>query len=88
MTEPVREPFGFRFVSPLLIGTLLNPVNSAMIATALVPIGRDLNAGPASTVWLVAALHRLAPVLAAICGVILLVTLADRGLRAADHQPG
>jgi MFS family permease len=58
----VTEPFGFRFVSPLLIGTLLNPVNSAMIATALVPIGRDLRAGPASTVWLVAGLYLAAAV--------------------------
>jgi MFS family permease len=62
MTEPVRDPFGFRFVSPLLIGTLLNPVNSAMIATALVPIGRDLHARPASTVWLVAGLYLAAAV--------------------------
>jgi MFS family permease len=63
MTElPARGPFPFRFVSPLLIGTLLNPVNSAMIATALVPIGRDLHAGPASTVWLVAGLYLAAAV--------------------------
>jgi MFS family permease len=62
MTESVRDAFGFRFVSPLLIGTLLNPVNSAMIATALVPIGRDLHAGPASTVWLVAGLYLAAAV--------------------------
>ncbi len=59
---PVRTPFGFRFVSPLLIGTLLNPVNSAMIATALVPIGRDLHVGPSSTVWLVAGLYLAAAV--------------------------
>jgi MFS family permease len=51
------RPFGFRFMSPLLIGTLLNPVNSAMIATALVPIGRDLHVGPSSTAWLVASLY-------------------------------
>jgi MFS family permease len=62
MTEPVHDPFGRRFVSPLLIGTLLNPVNSAMIATTLVPIGRDLHAGPASTVWLVAGLYLAAAV--------------------------
>lgn len=51
------KPFGFRFMSPLLIGTLLNPINSAMIATALVPIGRDLHVGPSSTAWLVASLY-------------------------------
>jgi MFS family permease len=56
------RPFGFRFMSPLLIGTLLNPVNSAMIATALVPIGHDLNVGPSSTAWLVASLYLAAAV--------------------------
>jgi MFS family permease len=58
----VTGAFGFRFVSPLLIGTLLNPINSAMIATALVPIGRALHAGPSSTAWLVAALYLAAAV--------------------------
>jgi MFS family permease len=56
------RPFGFRFMSPLLIGTLLNPVNSAMIATALVPIGHDLHAAPSSTAWLVASLYLAAAV--------------------------
>jgi MFS family permease len=56
------RPFGFRFMSPLLIGTVLNPVNSAMIATALVPIGHDLHAGPSSTAWLVASLYLAAAV--------------------------
>src|SRR5918992_763384 len=56
------QPFGFRFMSPLLIGTLLNPINSAMIATALVPIGHDLNVGPSSTAWLVASLYLAAAV--------------------------
>jgi hypothetical protein len=36
-----------------------------------------------------AALHRLAPVLALLGGVLLIVTLADRGLRAAAREaPG
>ena len=61
MTPP-HSTFGFRFVSPLLIGTLLNPVNSAMIATALVPIGRDLHVGPATTAWLVVGLYLAAAV--------------------------
>lgn len=59
---PAPKIFGPRFVSPLLIGTLLNPINSAMIATALVPIGRALHAGPASTAWLVAGLYVAAAV--------------------------
>ncbi|WP_020670434.1 MFS transporter [Amycolatopsis nigrescens] len=52
-----RAAFGARFVTPLVIGTLLNAVNSSMIAVTLVPIGRDLDAGPARTVWLVTVLY-------------------------------
>src|SRR5690348_9734831 len=36
---PRRDrPFGARFVSPLLLGAALNPINSSVIATALVAI--------------------------------------------------
>src|ERR671915_1621258 len=56
------RPFGFQFMSPLLIGTLLNPINAAMIATALVPIGRDLRVGPGSTAWLIASLYLAAAI--------------------------
>ena len=35
----VRErPFGPRFVTPMFLGSALNPVNSSVIATALVSI--------------------------------------------------
>ncbi|GAA4523976.1 MFS transporter [Amycolatopsis samaneae] len=49
--------FGARFLSPLVVGTLLNAVNSSMIAVTLVPIGRDLGAGAGRTVWLVTVLY-------------------------------
>jgi hypothetical protein len=39
---PGRAPFGFRFVAPLALGSALNPINSTMISTALVPIAADL----------------------------------------------
>ncbi|GAB3422684.1 MFS transporter [Flindersiella endophytica] len=55
-------PFDGRFVAPLLLGSLLNPLNSTMIATALVSIGRELGVGAASTAWLVAALYLTASV--------------------------
>src|ERR1039458_8843697 len=42
----VRKPFGWRFISPLLIGSSLNPINSSMIATGLVGIGLDFHKGP------------------------------------------
>jgi MFS family permease len=49
--------FGVARVAPLALGSFLNPINSSMIATALVPIGRSLNAGVSETIWLVAAVY-------------------------------
>jgi MFS family permease len=49
--------FGARLVTPLMLGAVLNPINSTMIATALVAIGRAFHAGAASTAWLVSALY-------------------------------
>src|ERR1700728_4943062 len=52
-----HEHFGFRFVAPLALGSTLNPVNSTMIATALVPIATDFHASVAEAGWLIAGLH-------------------------------
>ncbi|MGW7402690.1 MFS transporter [Streptomyces sp. NPDC054833] len=41
----------------MVLGSVLNPVNSSMIAVALVPIGTAFGAPPAETVWLVSALY-------------------------------
>ncbi|MDJ1132780.1 MFS transporter [Streptomyces iconiensis] len=49
--------FGARLMTPLLLGSVLNPVNSTMIATALVAIGRAFHVGAADTAWLVASLY-------------------------------
>ncbi|MFI9723021.1 MFS transporter [Streptomyces sp. NPDC052396] len=51
------DGFGARFVAPVVIGSMLNPVNSTMISTALVPIGRSFQAGASATVWLIAGLY-------------------------------
>ena len=51
------DPFGPRLMAPLLIGSVLNPVNSTMIATGLVAIGHDFGVGAAQTAWLVASLY-------------------------------
>lgn len=51
------KPFGPRFVLPLALGSCLNPINSTMIATALVPISREFHAGVAQTGWLIAGLY-------------------------------
>jgi len=52
-----RAEFGVALVAPLALGSLLNPINSSMIATALEPIGRAFAARASETVWLVAALY-------------------------------
>ncbi|AEW98577.1 MFS transporter [Streptantibioticus cattleyicolor] len=52
-----RIGFGPRFVAPVVIGSMLNPINSTMISTALVPIGKSFSAGAAATIWLVSGLY-------------------------------
>jgi MFS family permease len=49
--------FGRRFVVAVSAGSVLNPVNSSIIAVALVAIGRSFGVGAAATTWLVSALY-------------------------------
>ncbi|MFE0106063.1 MFS transporter [Streptomyces sp. NPDC059009] len=59
-TAPVdggRPGFGARLTAPLLLGSLLNPLNTTMISTGLVAIGHDLGVGAADTAWLVSVLY-------------------------------
>lgn len=51
------KPFGWRFLSPLLLGSTLNPINSSMIATGLVGIGVDFHSGPGTTASLISVLY-------------------------------
>lgn len=51
------KPFGWRFVAPLMVGSSLNPINTSMIATALVGIGADLHQGPGATATLISVLY-------------------------------
>ncbi|MBV8513222.1 MAG: MFS transporter, partial [Xanthobacteraceae bacterium] len=52
-----RSPFGFTFIAPLALGATLNPINSTMLATALVPIAESLHVELAQTGWLIAVLY-------------------------------
>lgn len=56
-STPAVGSFDRRLVAPMVLGSVLNPVNSSIIAISLVPIGRDLGATPAQTAWLVSALY-------------------------------
>lgn len=53
------HPDGFdrRLIVPMVLGSILNPVNSSMIAVGLIPIGIALGAPPSETAWLVSALY-------------------------------
>jgi predicted MFS family arabinose efflux permease len=51
------KPFSWRFTTPLFIGSALNPINSSLIATALVAIAAGLHVSIGQTAALVAALY-------------------------------
>ena len=51
------DPFSWRFVTPLFVGSALNPVNSSLIATALVPIAAAMHVPVGRTAVLVSALY-------------------------------
>lgn len=49
--------FDRKLIAPMILGAVLNPVNSSMIAVALVPVGSAFGAPPAETAWLVGGLY-------------------------------
>ncbi|WGL51355.1 MFS transporter [Nocardioides sp. BP30] len=62
-TDPRVDPatargvYGWRFLAPLFIGPLLNPINTTMISVALSPISHSLHISSATVLWLVAGLY-------------------------------
>jgi predicted MFS family arabinose efflux permease len=52
-----EPPFNWRFTTPLFIGSALNPINSSLIATALVPIADGLHVSIGAASALVSALY-------------------------------
>jgi MFS family permease len=55
--DPGTKPFSWRFTTPLFIGSALNPINSSLIATALVPIAAGVHVSVGQTAALVTALY-------------------------------
>src|SRR5258708_12495347 len=55
--RPEDIGFGRRFVAATSFGSVLNPVNSSIIAVALVSIGHASGVGASATTWLVSALY-------------------------------
>ena len=52
-----QDAFDRRLLAPMMLGSILNPINSSIIAVSLVPIGAAFGAPPAQTAWLVSALY-------------------------------
>lgn len=57
ITETAKPGFDRRLLPPMMLGSVLNPINSTIIAVALVPIGKALGAPASQTAWLVSALY-------------------------------
>jgi MFS family permease len=55
-TAPV-DRFDRRLLAPMILGSILNPINSSIIAVALVPIAVAFGAPAAETAWLVSSLY-------------------------------
>ena len=55
--DAVTAGFDRRLLAPLILGAILNPINSSIIASALVPIGVAFGAPAPRTAWLVSALY-------------------------------
>ena len=54
---PDGEALDRRLVLPMILGAILNPINSTMLAVALVPIGIAFGAPASQTAWLVTGLY-------------------------------
>ena len=51
------DGFNRKLIAPLVAGAVLNPINSTVVAVALVPIGVAFGEPPSATAWLVSALY-------------------------------
>jgi len=70
--EPEAALIGWRPVAAIGAGTLLNPLNSSMIAVALVSLRRDFGVSAAAATWLISGFY-----LAGAIGYSLMGRLAD-----------
>lgn len=57
LKSPPTGRFDKRLLAPMMVGAILNPINTSVIAVALTPISIALGAPASRTVWLVSALY-------------------------------
>ncbi len=62
------KPFGPRFVTPMLMGAALNPINSSLIATGLVAIASAMGVPVARTSILISSLYLTSAIAQPTCG--------------------
>ncbi|GAA4639639.1 MFS transporter [Actinoallomurus vinaceus] len=55
--SPPRDAFDRRLLAPMILGAVLNPINSTLVSVSLVPIGAAFGAPPSQTAWLVSGLY-------------------------------
>ena len=63
-----NRPFGPRFVTPLFMGAALNPINSSLIATALVSIAAAMGVSVGRTSILISSLYLTSAIAQPTCG--------------------
>lgn len=51
------DSFNRKLIAPMVLGSILNPINSSILSIALIPIGSAFQAPPSQTAWLVSALY-------------------------------
>lgn len=56
-TSYSNNQFNKKLLTPMVLGSILNPINSTIISVALIPIGLAFGASPSQTAWLVSALY-------------------------------
>ena len=56
-TKGAADGFDRRLLAPMMLGAVLNPVNSSILSVSLVPIGAAFGAPPSRTAWLISALY-------------------------------
>ena len=52
-----EEAFNTKLYPPMILGSILNPINSSMLAVALIPIAQAFGIPFIKTIWLVSSLY-------------------------------
>ncbi|WP_268877078.1 MFS transporter [Niallia nealsonii] len=52
-----KNHFNQKLIAPMVLGSILNPINSSIISVALIPIGQAFDVLSSQTAWLVSALY-------------------------------